>query len=120
MRKFPAILAAVLIALGVAGLGFGQQAYTAPKPAHPPTKVVVGTVETVTLADPAAATKSEIAIINKAKAKLMFLVKPTTTIYDTKGKPLTLDKVVKGEEIRVRYTTTTEGVCEATAIRVIK
>lgn len=118
MKKFPVIFATFLFVAGFVALGFSQQAN--PKPAHPPTKVAFGTVDAVTLADPATATKSEIAIVNKANAKLMFLVKPTTTIYDAKGKSLTLNKVVKGEEVRVRYTTTAEGVSEATSIKVIK
>ncbi len=120
MRKFAVTLASILFVAGFAFLGFSQQSNPAPKPPHVPTKGVVGTVDAVTLADADAATKSEITVINKTNAKLMFLVKPTTTIYDAKGKPLTLDKVVKGEEVRVRYTTTAEGVNEATFIKIIK
>lgn len=121
MKKSLVMLVTCLFVLGFAALSFSQtQARPGQKPAHAAGKVVLGTVQTVTMADPAKATKSEIVIVDKASAKLMFLVKPTTTIYDAKGSSLTLNKVVKGEAVRIRYTTTTEGVNEAASIRIMK
>lgn len=89
------------------------------KPAH---KLYKGTIDTVTLADAAKGTKSEITVIGgkDQKQKMTFLVKSTTTIADADAKPLTLDKLQKGNKVRVRYTTTAENVHEAISITIVK
>jgi hypothetical protein len=121
MKKSLMVLVTCLFVLGFAALSFSQtQAQPGQRPAHPSGKVILGTVDAVTAADPAKATKSEIVIVDKTSAKQMFLVKPTTTIYDAKGNSLTLNKVAKGSEVRIRFTTTAEGVNEAASIRVMK
>lgn len=87
------------------------------KPAH---KLFKGIVDSVTLADPVKGTKPEIAVVNAEKQKMTFLVKSTTTIADAEGKPITLDKVQKGEKCSVTYDTTAENVNEAISIHLLK
>lgn len=84
------------------------------------TKIFMGTVDSVTLADPTTGTKSEIVVVDKKNTKMTFLVTSTTTIYDAKGSAITLDKIQKGNEVNVKYTTTPENVNEAKSIKVIK
>jgi len=80
----------------------------------------IGTVDSVTLADPVKGTKSEIVVVDKTKKSMTFLIKSTTTFYDAKGNALTLDKIVKGNEVNVKYITTLEGIHEAASIKVLK
>jgi len=85
--------------------------------------MVTGDVQSVTLADPAKGTKSEIVVADKSGVEpreYTFLVKTTTTIYDAEWKPLTLDKIAAGTGVKVRYATTKEGVNEAVSISNVK
>jgi len=87
------------------------------------TKTVTGEVKSVTLADPAKGTKSEIVVVDKSGTEpkeYTFLVKSTTTIYDADWKAISLDKVAKDEKVRVKYTTTKEGVNEGVSINIQK
>lgn len=85
-------------------------------------EIYKGTIDTVTLADAAKGTKSEITVIHSQdqKQKMTFLVKSTTTIADAEAKPLTLDKLQKGDKVQVSYITTTENVHEAVFIHLVK
>jgi hypothetical protein len=90
-------------------------------PAKKPVRTTfIGTVDSVTMADPAKGTKSEIVVVNKANTKMSFLVVATTTLYNAKGETIGLDKIVKGNEVNVKYQTTTAGVYEALSVKVIK
>lgn len=82
-------------------------------------KTLTGKVESVTLADPAKGTNSEIVVVDDNGHKSTFLVKSTTTINDTDWKAITLDKIKKDDLIRVKYTTK-EGVNEAVSINLKK
>jgi hypothetical protein len=86
----------------------------------PEIKTVVGKVASVTVADPAKATKSEIVVTEENGKTITFLVKTTTTIYDTDLKAIVLDKITKDQKVRVKYMISKEGVGEATAIYVMK
>jgi hypothetical protein len=81
---------------------------------------IIGTVDSVTMADPAKGTKSEIVVVNTANTKMSFLVVATTTLYNAKGETIGLDKIVKGNEVNVEYETTAEGVYEAVSVKVTK
>jgi uncharacterized alpha/beta hydrolase family protein len=83
-------------------------------------KTFVGTVESVTMADPAKGTKSELAVTNEAKQKMTFVILPTTVIHDAQGKPTTLDKFKAGDKVTVRYATTAAGVNEAVSVKMVK
>jgi len=87
------------------------------------TKTVNGEVKSVTLADSVKGTKSEIVVVDKSQTEpkeYTFLVKSTTTIYGADWKAISLDKIAKEEKVRIKYTTTKEGVNEAVSINVKK
>ncbi len=83
-------------------------------------KNLTGKVESVTIADSTKGTKSEITIADSNGQKFTFLVKLTTTIYDADWKPLTLDKISKDTNVKLKYLTTKEGVNEVSSINLIK
>jgi hypothetical protein len=83
-------------------------------------KTMEGNVETVTLADSAKGTKSEVKIVVKKSGEMTFLVKSTTTLWSHDFKVISLDKIKPDDKIKVKYTTTKEGVCEAVSIKIIK
>jgi hypothetical protein len=107
-------------------LGFAAAICLAAEAPAPEEKTLTGKVDSVTLADKAKGTKSEIVVasgpppVTEFSQKTTFLVKDTTTIYDAEGKAITLDKIVKGETVKVKYLTTKEGVNEALSINVLK
>ncbi|HEX2695444.1 MAG TPA: hypothetical protein VHP61_06795 [Acidobacteriota bacterium] len=80
----------------------------------------IGTVDSVTLADTVKGTKSEIVVVNTANTKMSFLVLATTTLYNAKDETIGLDKIIKGNEVNVKYATTAEVVYEAVSIKVTK
>jgi hypothetical protein len=82
--------------------------------------VFKGTIDSVSLADSAKGTKSEITVLNIKNKSMVFLVKSTTTIYSSSGSAITLHQIVRGDRVRVKYNTTAEGVQEAASIRVLK
>jgi len=87
------------------------------------TKIVTGEVKSVTLADPVKGTKSEIVVVDKSGSEpkeYTFLVKSTTTIYDADWKAIALDKIKQDDKVKVTYSTTKEGVYEATSMRIKK
>jgi hypothetical protein len=83
-------------------------------------KTFIGTVESVTMADPAKGTKSELVVTNEAKNTMTFQILSTTTIHDAQGKPTTLDKCKAGDKVTVTYSTTAAGVHEASSIKIMK
>jgi len=104
---------------------FAQQAATPAKavvvaPKAPEVKTITGKVESVSVASPATGEKSEIVVVGKNGEKAAFLVKATTTLYDSGWKSILLSDVKKDEKIKVKYTTTKEGVNEASLINLIK
>lgn len=122
MRKSMRLWMGLAVLLGLAAVIMAQQTAKPASPQHHASsrKVFRGTVQSVTLADPAKGTKSEIAVADAQKKTLVFLVKSTTTLYDATGNAITLDKIVKGNTAKIRYTTTAEGVHEAASVRLMK
>jgi len=84
------------------------------------TKALTGTVKTVTVADPAKGTKSEVTVIDEKAVENTFLVKSTTTLYGSDFKPIGSDKIKADDKVKVKYTTTREGVHEAVSINILK
>ena len=84
------------------------------------TRVFTGKIESVSLPDIAKGTKSEITVVDEKNQKLTFLVKSTTTIYDTYSNTIFLDSIKKDLNVKVAYVITKEGVNEATSIRLQK
>jgi len=118
MKKSLSILLGALMVIGLISFGLAQGTQApAKKPVH---TTFIGTVDSVTMADPAKGTESEIVVVNKANTKMSFLVVATTTLYNAKGETIGLDKIVKGNEVKVKYKTTAEGVYEAVSVKVTK
>jgi hypothetical protein len=124
MKKGILVSLVVFLVFGLVGLPMAQ---TQTKPTATPAKtqkpavhVFKGTIDSITLADPAKGTKSEIVVVDVNKKSKNFLILSTTTIYDAKGGAITLDKLAKGNEVTVRYKTTTEGVNEAVSVKLAK
>ena len=118
MKKSFSVLLGVIMVLGLISFSLAQAAQVpAPKPAR---ATFIGTVDSVTMADPVKGTKSEIVVINNATTKMSFLVGATTTLYNAKGETIGLDQIVKGNEVNVEYETTAVGVYEAVSVKLIK
>lgn len=117
------ILLALIMLTVVSSLCFAQQPVspiTKTNPATVETKTLTGKVESVSLADPVKGTKSEIVVVDEKGQKTTFLVKTTTTLYDADYKTTALDKITKDQTVKVKYTTTKDGVDEASSIRAVK
>jgi hypothetical protein len=118
MKKSLSVLLGVLMVLGLISLSLAQKTQAPVK--QPNYMAFMGAVDSVTMADPAKGTKSQVVVVNKANIKMSFLVVATTTLYGAKGETIGLAKIVKGNEVNVRYKTTVAGVYEAVSIKVIK
>lgn len=105
---------ALLVFVAISSWCFAQQ------PAAPAGKAISGKVESISMVNSATGTKSEIVVVDEKGTKSTILLKSTTTVYDTGGKGITLDKVVKGMKVQVRYLVTKEGVNEAGMILLMK
>jgi hypothetical protein len=77
---------------------------------------MTGKIKAITMANPSKGTKSEITVIDDKSKENVFVVEPTTTIYGTDFKAISLDKLKADEKVMVRYTTTTKGLHEAVSI----
>ncbi|MBI5409397.1 MAG: hypothetical protein HZA14_08530 [Nitrospirae bacterium] len=117
MRKnIPVILAALFILCGVS-LNFIRAAEgKISKKAE--VRTFTGIVDSVSLADPEKGVKSELSAIDTNNKKTVFLVTATTTMYNAKSAPINLDKIKKGEKVKVKFITTKEGVNEAISVRI--
>jgi hypothetical protein len=76
-----------------------------------------GVVDSVVLGDPANETRPKLSIIAVDGRKHTFVIRPTTTIYDRAWKPVTLDKIHKGQYVRIRYRINREGYTIAISIK---
>ena len=81
-----------------------------------PVKQVTGKVRLVSVADPKRETRSEIVVVDKNKKQVSIIVKDTTTIYDSNWKPISLDRITKDQLVRIKYTTSKEGLDKAKTI----
>jgi hypothetical protein len=126
-------LALLICALGVFSLTcFGQdtvlpvqQGVTPPpaslskkisKPAVKPFEIK-GTTESVSLADPSKGIRPEITITGEDGKRHTFLVRATTTIYGQDWKAIALDKLEKGQQVRIQYITNKDGMPVALSIK---
>jgi|WetSurMetagenome_2_1015567.scaffolds.fasta_scaffold139291_2 hypothetical protein len=83
-------------------------------------KTMRGSVKTVTLADSSKGTMSEVTVADEKSGEKNFLVKTTTTIWSKDFKAIGLDRINPNDRIKVKYTTTKEGVAEAVSINIFK
>jgi len=82
--------------------------------------ILGGVVKSVSWADSAKGTKSEIVVTNAAKKATHILVTSTTTLWDTDAKAVMPDKIVVRRHVNVIYLTTSEGINVAKSIKVLK
>ena len=81
-----------------------------------PVKQITGKVRSVSLADPKRETRSEIVVVDKNKKVVSVIVKDTTTIYDMHWKPINLERITRDQVVRIKYTTSQEGLDRAKSI----
>ena len=129
------ILGTIFALILMSGLCFAQSSSSTSKPtmmkapealkvpepaAMDAAKAFHGKVESVSVADAAKGTKSEIVAVDDSGKKMTFWVKPTTTIYDASLQPITLDKIKADDKTLVKYEVNKEGLNETQSISLMK
>lgn len=82
-------------------------------------KTSLGTVKSVSVADQAKGTKSEIVVIGADTKTTDFLVTATTTLYGTDAKAITLDKIAANAKVAVLYEVSKEGMNIAKSVKIV-
>ena len=82
--------------------------------------ILGGVVKSVSWADPAKGTKSEIVVTEATRKTVHILVTSTTTLWDADAKAIMLNKIVAKRKVNVVYFTTDEGVNIGKSIRILK
>jgi hypothetical protein len=123
-------VAIIFCALGVlSSVCFGQDTgLTAPKGGTPPPvskKAVVplevkGIIDTITLPEPAKGIRPEISLLSEDGKRYVFLVRTTTTVYGPDWKAISLDKLEKGQQVRVQYITNKDAFLVAQSIKPVR
>ena len=122
------ILAALMVCVG-GGVCFAQLsakpaatkaavAVASQKPAAPGI-MVVGTLDSVVLADPAKGTKSEIVVIDPSGKSGTVMLTPVTVIHDKDMKIIAADKLVKGAKVQVHFVQVA-GMLEALSVKIVE
>jgi len=78
---------------------------------------VRGKIDAITLSEPSLGIRPEIVLSGEDGKKYTFLIRTTTTIYGTDWKAISIDKLVKGERVRVQYITNKDGFLVAQSIK---
>jgi hypothetical protein len=82
--------------------------------------IMGGTVKSVSKADPAKGTRSEI-VVKDINGKLTHvLVTATTTLWDVDAKAIMLDKIAAKRRVNIIYLTTDEGINIGKSIKILK
>jgi hypothetical protein len=81
---------------------------------------VKGTVNTITLPEPSKGIRPEITLSGEDGKMYTFLVRTTTTIYGPDWKAITIEKLVKGQQVRVHYITNKDGYLVAQSIKPVQ
>ncbi len=120
-------VAVLLLALGVlSSVCFGQDVRpSAQKEGTPPPvmkKAIIpleikGTIDTITIPEPAKGIRPEISLISEDGKRFSFLVRPTTTFYGPDWKASSIDKLEKGQQVRIQYVTNKDGFLVAQSIK---
>ena len=90
----------------------------APKPAAAPMPSldITGTIKSVSMADAAKGTSASIVVADNMGKESTLAVLPSTLIMQS-GKPATIDKIAKNDNVRVRYREN-KGVKAAVTIQI--
>ena len=78
-------------------------------------KALTATVDSVTAADAAKSVAAKVMVTDEAGLKYLLTVKDTTTIYNDRSEAISLDKIVAGQKVHVKYNGANN---EAVSIRV--
>lgn len=81
---------------------------------------LTGIVKSVSWADPAKGTKSEIVVKYSQGKIIKILVTPTTTVWDADIKAIMPDKIAAKSRVNVIYTTSPEGLNVGKSIKILK
>ena len=90
-------------------------AATAPAKAVDMSKVLTGTLDSVTAADAVKNIPAKVVVRDETGLKYPLIVKGTTTIYNDKSEAVSFDHIVAGQKVHVKYN----GANEAVSIRVV-
>jgi len=82
--------------------------------------ILGGAVKSVSRADPAKGTKSEIVVTETTRKTIHILVTSTTTLWDVDAKAIMLDKIAAKRKVNVVYFTTEEGINIGKSIKILK
>jgi len=85
----------------------------------PETGSVMGTVDSLTPADPASGINARITVVDDNGKMTVFEITPTTTLYDACMNPITLDAIQKDAKVKVKGASS-EGSGVADSIRLVK
>jgi hypothetical protein len=81
-------------------------------------RYVNGTIVSTSFADANLGTKSEIDISDSKGNSSSYIITDTTTMYDNKGNSITMERLTKGESIKIKYIVTKSGIKEAQLIKI--
>ena len=95
-------------------------AATLPDQTRPNHSVMGGMVKTVSWADAAKGTKSEIVVIDANKKQAHILVTSTTTVWDAQDVAVLPEKILPKSHVNVIYFTTPEGINIGKSIKILK
>lgn len=115
-RKF---LLCLILAACCPAMAQAQMALAATVPAA--TRALMNvTVRSVTWADPAKGTKSEIVVADGFKKPIHILITSTTTLWDADAKALMPERIVPRKHVNILYLTTPEGINIGKSIKLLK
>lgn len=123
---FAALIAVFILSLGVARAQYGGTEKAAPALKAKSGEVcevenVEGKVGSVTPIDPNATdAKPMITVVDNKGESTVFAITPTTTLYGADMKPITLDAIKQGAEVKVKGMCSKEGEGVATSVRLVK
>ena len=89
-------------------------------PAWPTHTILAGIIKSVSIANPAIGTTSEVAVLDPSKKFIKILITSTTTLWDQESKAIMLDKIAVKSRVKVIYITSSEGVNIGKSIKILK
>ena len=81
---------------------------------------LTGVIKSVSWADPAKGTESEIVVIDAQRKITYIVVTSTTTLWDKENKAILPDKIISRKKVSVNYFTTPEGLNIGRSIKILK